>query len=100
MGDYSLLVWSEPHPGQEEIYNDWYDNVHLAEVCAIHEFVGAKRFKFEGVGPTPREYLAVYDIQTNEPSTIIDRLMAASATMNMSPAINVETTIMSLVRKI
>lgn len=100
MEGYSLFVWSEPVAGQEAAYNDWYDNTHLDDVRAIPEFVGARRFRFSGETPTPRRYLAVYDIETSEPATIMERLTAAAAKMFISPALDYNSIILSVMRKI
>jgi hypothetical protein len=100
METYNLFVWSEPVEGQEDVYNDWYDNIHLDDVRAIPEFVGATRFKFSSETPTPRKYLAVYDIETNEPSTIMERLTEAAAKLFISPALDSDRIILSIMRKI
>ena len=39
MAVHRLIVFSAPTPGQEDEYNDWYNNVHLDEVVAIPGFV-------------------------------------------------------------
>ncbi len=100
METYNLFVWSEPVEGQEDAYNDWYDNIHLDDVRAIPEFVRATRFIFSSETPTPRKYLAVYDIETNEPATIMERLTAAAAKMFISPALDTNKIVLSIVRKI
>ena len=33
MAQHALFVFTDPVEGKEEEYNDWYNNVHLAEVC-------------------------------------------------------------------
>jgi hypothetical protein len=100
MENYSLFVWSEPTAGQEDAYNDWYDNIHLDDVRAIPEFLTAERFVFASEAATPRKYLAVYGIETNEPSTIMQRLTAAAEKMFISPALDYNSIVLSLVRKI
>lgn len=100
MDAYRLLVWSEPVAGQEDEFNAWYDNVHLDDVRAIPEFVSAERYAFTAETPTPRRYLAVYGIETDEPSAIMSRLTEAAAKMVISPALDYNSIILSLVRKI
>jgi hypothetical protein len=48
---YVLVVPSNPLDGQEDIYNGWYDDVHLADVCAIPGFTGAKRYRADAAWP-------------------------------------------------
>jgi hypothetical protein len=61
-----LLVFSNPRPGREDDFNDWYDQVHLKDVLDIPGVVGAQRYKLHSTG-APNEpaqrYLTVYDIE-------------------------------------
>ena len=100
MAAYNLFVWSEPTAGQEDEYNGWYDSIPLDDVRAIPEFVGATRFKFASETPTPRKYLAVYNIETNEPATIMERLTKAAEKMFISPALDFNSIVLSIVQKI
>ena len=58
-----LLVFSNPVPGREDEFNDWYDNRHLADIVAVEGIRSARRY--EAVtgslgGPNAHRYLAVY----------------------------------------
>ena len=73
------IVFTEPKAGQDDAYNDWYDNIHLAEVIAVEGFVAAQRFKIvdvTGNAPGASRYLAIYEIEAADPRAVIDRLMA------------------------
>jgi hypothetical protein len=79
MPHFKYIVFTEPKAGQEDAYNDWYDNVHLAEVIAVEGFVAAQRFKIvdvQGNAPGASRYLAIYEIEADNPNAVIDRLMA------------------------
>ena len=39
-----FMVRSNPKPGQETAFNDWYTDVHLPEVLGIQGFLSAQRF--------------------------------------------------------
>ena len=39
MQDYVYVVRSGPVAGGDEAYNDWYTNVHLADVLAVPGFL-------------------------------------------------------------
>ena len=41
MATGAMVVFSNPTEGREDEYNDWYDNTHLPEVCALDGVVGA-----------------------------------------------------------
>jgi len=54
MPHFKYVVFTEPKAGQDAAYNDWYDNIHLAEVIAVEGFVAAQRFKTSMWRATPR----------------------------------------------
>ncbi len=79
MTQFKYIVFTQPKPGQEEAYNDWYDNHHLADVLAVEGFVAAQRFKIVELDSNSQpasRYLAIYEIEADDPKTVIDRLVA------------------------
>jgi hypothetical protein len=60
-----LIVLSDPSPGKEDEYNDWYSGPHLREVVATPGFVAAQRFRSvtTGEGGPPHSYLAIYEVE-------------------------------------
>lgn len=61
-----LIVLSEPVPGREDEYNDWYTDTHLAEVVATPGFVAAQRFVLadvDGNEGAPHGYVAIYEVE-------------------------------------
>jgi hypothetical protein len=96
-----LLVLTNPVEGQEEAYNDWYDNIHLREVCAVPGFAGARRYRL-GTGEYPQRYLALYDIVADDPRQALKGLTetAGSGGFNMSPALDMKNVSMALFEQI
>lgn len=45
MATHIFDVHSNPVPGREDEYNDWYTNQHLSDVLASPGFVAAQRFE-------------------------------------------------------
>ena len=92
MAKYKMIVFTGPVAGKEDAYNDWYNNVHLRDVVAIPGFVSAQRFKLEStmIGAMPNSYLAIYEIETDDPAETMRQLGARSGTdaMIMSDAID------------
>lgn len=88
MGRYLFVVETQPVAGQEDAYNDWYTNRHLADVVALPGFVSAQRF---ALVPHPNtrpadpafRYLALYDIETDDLAEPFDALAAAVRTDRM-----------------
>ena len=64
-----LLVMSDATPGDDDAYNAWYDDVHLADVLNVPGFVAARRFaavpSVHGELPAAR-YLAIYEIDADD----------------------------------
>jgi hypothetical protein len=52
---YTLVVLSNPKPGRERAYNDWYDHQHVADVLRVPGFQTAQRLKLL-VNETPRAF--------------------------------------------
>jgi len=93
MGNYTLVVYTTPVEGREDDYNDWYDNQHLGDVIAAAGFDRAERLRLTDIGtPTAGQhrYLALYQVETDDPGSAWKGLMAASGTdaMPMSDAID------------
>lgn len=72
----TLLVYSNPTPGQDAAFNDWYDNTHLPQILALPMVVSAQRFALRPTGvdgraagsltdtsaDLPHAYLAAYQV--------------------------------------
>lgn len=89
------VVYSSPaSPDREDEYNDWYDQVHLGEVCAIDGVSGATRYELAGVGgdDSTTKYLAVYQIEADDPQAVIDDIAVAAGDgrLNMSDVLQME----------
>jgi hypothetical protein len=76
-----LVVQSQAVSSEREAeYHDWYDNQHLDEVRAIPGIVDARRYTLAQALVAPDSaippHLAIYEIETDDPSSIIDELTA------------------------
>ena len=96
MPQFAYVVHSNPVPGREDEYNDWYSNRHLADVVAVPGFVSAQRFRLTDVVadnlPSQR-YMAIYTMDTDEPEKVLEHLtsLVETGTMHMSEANTVFT---------
>ena len=99
MGRYVFVVQTDPVEGRDREYNQWYDEIHLKDVCAFPGFVGARRFRLVE-GDAKAKYLAIYELETDDPQRDIAALTAAAGTdrMRMSDALELSsaTTALSL----
>jgi hypothetical protein len=77
-------------PEHDAAYNDWYDNVHLCDVFKVPGFVAATRYRLsaaqaKGVDATEQaQYLAVYEVDSDDLQGALDTLMKAGRGMVFS----------------
>lgn len=84
MRQYSFVVISDAVPGREEEFNAWYNEQHLKDVLKVPGFVAAQRFKLaEDESKLPGRYLAIYDIETNDPQAALAELVSRAGTPDM-----------------
>lgn len=88
MKKYRFVVLSNPTPGMEDEYNKWYNETHMREVVAVSGIDTAQRFKIHeeslrpGVNPA-HKYLAIYEIETNDISSVMEDLRSRPGTPAM-----------------
>ena len=91
-----MVVQSAPaSPDREDEFNDWYDNTHVPEICAVPGFVSARRYKVHGAaaGDTGAPaYLAIYEIDADDLAAPAAELRARSASgvMHVSDALRLD----------
>lgn len=100
MRRFKMLVFSQPHPGRETEFDDWYTSRHLDDICALPGFAAAQRFRLHSVsmGTALNRHLAIYDVETDDPDWVIDNMFAHRDTpaMPMSPAFDLDATTVML----
>jgi hypothetical protein len=74
MARYLLLAMNGPTSGEgdEEVYLNWYDEVHIPAIRKIDGVTSAKRFKVMR-GKVPGDlwpYLTMYEIDTDDMSRV------------------------------
>jgi hypothetical protein len=92
-----MVVLTNPVTGREDEYNDWYTNIHLSDVLKVAGFTAAQRFKLSEakvMGDTPYQYMAIYEIDAEDPQPAIDALTrAAKDGMIISNALDTKKTV-------
>lgn len=88
-----VLVLTEPASGKEAEFNRYYEHLHLDEVLATTGWDTARRFKLldEAGSKCPLQYLALYEVDTDEPEDIINRLNETRSERQQSDALNRQT---------
>ena len=71
-----LLVMTNAKDAEQEAdFNEWYDNVHLADVLQTPGITKAARYELAGRPKEGRgKYLALYEIEADDPRSIMDKL--------------------------
>ena len=95
MGKYVFMVFANAVDGKDAEFNDWYNNVHLAEVLQVPGFATGQRFEMAG-DPTPgadHKYLAMYELETDDPQATLGELnKAVTSWMKMTDTMDSATT--------
>ena len=84
MAKYQFIVLTNAITGREDEYNDWYTYRHLKDVLTIPGIVAAQRFKTtpvqRAVQPLPFQYLAIYELDTEDLAGVVAELGLRSDT--------------------
>jgi hypothetical protein len=88
-----VVVLTEPTAGREAEYNDYYEQLHLDEVLATTDWRSAQRFKLtaeQGMA-CPLPYLAVYEVEADDASSVLTNLNASRSQRVQGEALNRNT---------
>jgi hypothetical protein len=91
MARHLVITHTRPLEGKDAEFNDWYDNIHLAEVLKVEGFVTAQRYRVEPAadGALPElPYIAIYEVETESLSQTMAALRTASRSMDMGDSID------------
>ena len=84
MPRYTFVVLTNPVPGKEAEYNEWYNMQHIPDVLNVPGFVGAQRFRLSdtqmGDDKKTHKYLALYEIETNDLAATFKEMAARRGT--------------------
>lgn len=81
MAKFKLVALSTPVAGKEDEFHDWYQNIHLPQIVSMPGGVGAQRYQLVAklMGSDPNQYLAIYDIEIDDPMAFLGAVGQASA---------------------
>ena len=88
-----VLVLTEPTEGEADEFNQYYENLHLDEVLQTTGWKTAQRYQLvEQAGQEcPLPYLAVYEAESVEGKSAIDRMNETRWERQQSKALNRRT---------
>ncbi|KHK89091.1 DUF4286 family protein [Novosphingobium malaysiense] len=89
---YQLVISSCAKPGREAEYDSWYENTHMGDVLTVPGFLACTRYVRAGPGSGDRtEFVAVYEVETDDPKALLRTLFEASADLDSSDSIDLES---------
>jgi hypothetical protein len=82
-----IIALTTPAEGKEAEFHDWYQNVHLPEMTSFPGSLGAQRFKLVAklMGADTNQYLAVYDVECDDPGAYLASIGAAAQSGKLTP---------------
>jgi hypothetical protein len=88
-----VAVLTEPTPGNETEFDDYYENLHLDEVLATTGWDTAQRFILtdEAGQSCPQKYLALYEVEADSSNDIVKTLNETRPQRQQSDALNRRT---------
>lgn len=77
MAKYVLVVASSPKPGRESEYAEWYDLVHLPDVCKAKGVLNGRRLIALDSSPAtpPGAQISVFDLDVEDPASVMAEIM-------------------------
>lgn len=98
MGKYLMVVQSQPKQGRDDEYNAWYDGTHYGDICAIPGVKSGRRFEraMAPIGPQGLSYLATFEIEADDPASIMAEMgkRSADGTMKTGDALDAGATVL------
>jgi len=92
MAKYNMVVQSKALDGKDAEYNEWYDNQHFGDICAIPGITGGRRLEqvMTVAGEPGFKYLAIYDIETDDIGAVMAEMgrRGAEGLMPISDALD------------
>jgi hypothetical protein len=83
---FKMIALTTPVSGKEAEYHEWYQNVHLPQLVGFDGVDSAQRYKLVAklMGADANQYLAVYDIETDDPMKLLGAMGEAGAAGKMT----------------
>ncbi|MFT4047159.1 MAG: hypothetical protein QM661_10770 [Solimonas sp.] len=84
MPRHVFVVHTNAVDGRDDEFNAWYSGPHLDDLRRLPGVVSARRFRLAAAqvrdAPSPHRYLAIYEIDTDDPQDFARELLARAGT--------------------
>src|SRR5687768_3733717 len=95
MTKYVMVVQSKAAPGRDDDYNNWYDTIHIQDICALPGVKSGRRFGATpfALGQAGQPYLSMVEIETDDPGAFMAEMgkRAADGTIRQSDALDLSS---------
>jgi hypothetical protein len=97
MPKYTFVVFTNSVAGKDAEFNTWYNTNHVPDVLNVPGFVAAQRFRLADTQFTRDEssrafnYLALYEIETDDIAATLKELRARGGTADIVPSDAIDT---------
>ena len=73
MAKQLMVVFSNAAEGREAEFNDWYERVHIPDVCSVEGVLGAQRYELAAEDPNaPHKFLTIYELDRDGGAVMAD----------------------------
>jgi hypothetical protein len=86
MAKHVCVVLTNPVPGREDEFNEWYTGRHLDDVIRAMGCTRATRYELAAMDPpqtSEQRYLAIYEVETDDIDATSAKLLAAAGTAGL-----------------
>jgi len=87
MPKYTVMVFTRAAPGDEEAFDEWYENTHLDDVLATAPgWTTGRRYSldFQQGVPMPSPHLALYEAEGESPEAVVEALAETRSQRDIS----------------
>lgn len=89
---YIMHVTSRAVAGREADYNQWYDDIHAVEMCALPGVNSCTCFReLDMEGKETGLFIADYEVETGDPAALLQSVFAAAPSMRLTDSIDMES---------
>lgn len=89
MSRHLLVVETNCVAGADEEFNRWYDEVHVPQLLELDGFLNVSRYRVAdaqmGRSVPPQRYVAMYEIEADDPQQALETLNAGQQHFEMTP---------------
>jgi hypothetical protein len=69
MARHIMIVFSEPAPGRDDEYNQWYNEQHVVDMLTIPAVNRVRRYR-AATADQAGQYLAIYELECDDPAEV------------------------------